>query len=249
MKKSPLKIAIFGYGRMGQLVEETARREGIIVGPILNSKNNAQSQGISASALDGVDVGIDFSTPGAVIGNIEAAAKLGLNLVVGTTGWYERLDEIKAIVARENIGFVFGSNFSLGVNLFFNLAEYASGLFSLFQDYDPFIEEAHHKFKKDAPSGTAITLRKILEKDYTNSIPVTSVRAGFIPGTHRLSFDSEVDTITLTHTARNRQGLAAGAIFAARWIAGKKGFYEFREIIAEHIRAAKGVSHVVNDDI
>ncbi|MGH7456025.1 MAG: 4-hydroxy-tetrahydrodipicolinate reductase, partial [bacterium] len=127
---------------------------------------------------------------------------------------------------------VYGSNFSLGVNLFYQIVERAAQLFSAFDSYDPFIAESHHKFKQDAPSGTALVLQKLLAKAYgERPIPVTSVRAGYIPGTHAVSFDSAVDTIRLEHTARNREGFAEGAFLAAKWIAGRKGFYEFREML------------------
>jgi len=232
-----MNVALVGYGKMGKLVEQVAIREGVAVPLILDSKNNGQVEGITRENFVGVDVCIDFSTPQVVITNIQRVATLGVNLVVGTTGWYEHLDEVRAIVSAHNIGFVYGPNFSIGMNVFFQIAECAARLLSRFEGYDPFIEEAHHKFKKDAPSGTAITLRQILEQSYQNrAIPVTSVRAGFIPGTHAISFDSEADTITLKHEARSRQGFAEGAIFAARWIAGKKGFYEFRQILAESIK-------------
>jgi 4-hydroxy-tetrahydrodipicolinate reductase len=156
--------------------------------------------------------------------------------VIGTTGWYSRLEEASKIGASSNIGVVYGSNFSLGVNLFYQIVERAAQLFSAFDSYDPFIEEAHHKFKKDAPSGTALVLQKTLAKIYGDRpVPVTSVRAGYIPGTHAVSFDSVVDTIRLEHTARSREGFAEGALLAAKWIAGRKGFYEFREVLEERL--------------
>jgi 4-hydroxy-tetrahydrodipicolinate reductase len=229
-----MNIALVGYGKMGKLVEQVAVREGMTVSLVLDSKNNGQCEGITRENFSGIDVCIDFSTPQIVVHNIQRVAALGVNIIVGTTGWYEHLDEVRAIVSAHNIGFVYGPNFSIGMNVFFQIAEHAARLLSRFEGYDPFIEEAHHKFKKDAPSGTAIMLRQILERSYQNrAIPVTSVRAGYIPGTHAVSFDSEADTITLKHEARNRQGFAEGAVFAAKWIAGKKGFYEFRQILTE----------------
>jgi 4-hydroxy-tetrahydrodipicolinate reductase len=229
-----MNIALVGYGKMGKLVEQVAVREGMTVSLVLDSKNNSQFEGITRENFSGIDVCIDFSMPKVVVNHIQRVAALGVNLVVGTTGWYEHLNEVQATVSAHNIGFVYGPNFSIGMNMFFQIAEHAARLLSRFEGYDPFIEEAHHKFKKDAPSGTAIILRHILEQAYQNrAIPVTSVRAGYIPGTHAVSFDSEADTITLKHEARNRQGFAEGAVFAAKWIAGKKGFYEFRQILTE----------------
>jgi len=137
----------------------------------------------------------------------------------------------------ERIGFVYGSNFSVGVNLMFKVSGYAAELFSHFPSHDPFIEEAHHKFKKDAPSGTAVFLKRIVEAKYEHEIPTSSTRAGYIPGRHKLGFDSESDTIEIIHTARSRTGFADGALLAARWIVERKGFFEFSEIIEEHLRS------------
>lgn len=231
-----MNIALFGYGKMGKLIEQRAINQGMTVSLILDEYNNDQFQGITRENLAGVDVGIDFSTPHVVVENIRRVADIGVNLVVGTTGWYDRMDEVRQIVSERGIGFVYGSNFSIGMNLFFKLIESAASLFHRFEGFDPFIEEAHHKFKKDAPSGTALTLGRQLEAAYADRpVPITSVRAGYIPGTHAVSFDSEVETVTLTHVARSREGFAEGALFAAKWIVGKKGFYEFRQIVEERL--------------
>jgi 4-hydroxy-tetrahydrodipicolinate reductase len=231
-----MKIALLGYGKMGKLIEQRAISQGLTVALILDEYNNDRFQGLTRENLAGVDVCIDFSTPHAVVENIRRVAEIGVNTVVGTTGWYEHLDEVRQIVSAHGIGFVYGPNFSIGMNLFFKLIEYAANLFHQFEGFDPFIEEAHHKFKKDAPSGTAVALGRLLEAAYSDrTVPITSVRAGYIPGTHSVSFDSEVDTITLQHVARRREGFADGAIFAARWIVDKTGFYEFRQIVEEHL--------------
>lgn len=227
-----MNIALIGYGKMGKLIERRAQRQGITVSLILDSKNNGWFQGLTPENLAGIDVCIDFSTPQAVMENIRRVARVGVNMVVGTTGWYEHLDEARRVVAQSGIGFVYGPNFSLGMNLFFKIVEHAAHLFHRFREFDPFIEEAHHKLKKDAPSGTAITLGRILEAAYgDHHVPISSVRAGYIPGTHAVSFDSPVETITLKHVARSREGFADGALFAARWIVGKKGFYTFQELV------------------
>lgn len=189
----------------------------------------------SRGELSDADVCVDFSTPGAVIENIKAAASARVPIVVGTTGWYDRIDEARRLIDEGGIGLVYGSNFSIGVNLMFKIVERAAALFSGFSSYDVFIEEGHHKFKKDAPSGTAIFLKRIIERAYKSDPPTTSTRAGYIPGTHIVAFDSESDQLAITHTARNRAGFAAGALVAARWIAGRKGFYEFSEIIEEQL--------------
>ncbi len=227
-----MKIALIGYGKMGRLMEEVARRRDMDVVARFTRAHPLRVDEPARQALHEVTTLIDFSAPDAVPENIRAAAALSLNMVIGTTGWHSRLEEARKIVESSNIGVVYGSNFSLGVNLFYQIVERAAQLLAAFESYDPFVEEAHHKFKKDAPSGTALVLQKILANELNERpIPVTSVRAGYIPGTHIVSFDSTVDTIRLEHTARNREGFAEGALLAAKWIAGRKGFYEFREML------------------
>lgn len=225
-----MKIALLGYGKMGQMVEEAARRQGVEVACIIYHVAESRGQ------LSDADVCIDFSEPGSVIENIKMAATARISMVVGTTGWYDHMNEVRSLVEQSGIGFVYGSNFSLGVNLMFRIAGYAARLFSRFPSHDPFIEEAHHKFKKDAPSGTAIFLKRAVEAEYEREVPTTSTRAGYIPGTHKLGFDSEADTLTITHAARSRAGFAEGALMAAQWIADRKGFYEFSEIIEEQLK-------------
>jgi 4-hydroxy-tetrahydrodipicolinate reductase len=222
-----MKIALLGYGKMGRMVEEAASRQGIEIVCIIDPA--AQSRG----QLSDADVSIDFSEPAAVIENIKMASAAGVSMVVGTTGWYDHMDEVRSIVEQSGVGFVYGSNFSIGVNLMFKIAGYAAQLFSRFPSHDPFIVEAHHKFKKDAPSGTAIFLKRAVEAEYKREVPTESLRAGYIPGTHAVGFDSEADTLAITHTARSRAGFAEGAIMAAQRIAGRKGFYEFSQFIDE----------------
>jgi len=227
-----MKIALIGYGKMGRLIEEVARRQNIEVAARFTRAHPLRVDEETRQALGDATALIEFSAPDAVLENIRAAAALSRNLVIGTTGWHNQLEEAGKIVASSNIGVVYGSNFSLGVNLFYQIVERAAQLFSAFDSYDPLIEESHHKFKKDAPSGTALVLQKVLATEYgERQISVTSVRAGYIPGTHAVSFDSTVDTIRLDHTARSREGFAEGALLAAKWISGRKGFYEFREVL------------------
>lgn len=225
-----MKIGLIGYGKMGRMIEQAALGRGAEIACILDPFTESRGN------LADCDVVIDFSEPGAVIDNIRAAAQAEVAIVVGTTGWYDRIEEVRQIVERGSIGFVYGSNFSIGVNLMFRLAERAAEMISQFSDYDPFIEEAHHQFKKDAPSGTAIFLKRIVEEAYHREIAVASTRAGFIPGTHTVGFDSEVDTLTITHMARSRAGFAEGAIVAAEWIKDRKGFHEFPEVIEERFQ-------------
>ncbi len=229
-----MKIALLGYGKMGRLVEEIALREGWEVGAKLDIADNAGAKGITAASLEGVDVALDFSQPDAVVPNIEAAAKLGINLVVGTTGWSEARSQVERIVLESGIGLVYASNFSVGMNLFFEIVSSAARIVGKVPQYDFYIAEEHHREKKDSPSGTALQLLE-LAKPYLNrpAPAVASTRAGFIPGNHLVGFDCEADTILMEHRARNRQGFAEGAVLAARWIAGRKGFYDFRAVFRE----------------
>lgn len=228
-----MKLALIGYGKMGRMVEHAASEQGHEIVAILDPVSG------SRGSLEDADVCIDFTEPGAVIENIKAASSARVAMVVGTTGWYDRLDEARALVDTAGIGFVYGSNFSIGVNLMFKITEYAAELFSRFPSHDPFIEEAHHKFKLDAPSGTAVFLKRILESHYDREVPTSSTRAGFIPGKHLVGFDSEADTLAISHVARSRAGFVEGALLAAGWISARKGFYEFSDIIEEHLRSKR----------
>jgi 4-hydroxy-tetrahydrodipicolinate reductase len=225
-----MKLALLGYGEMGRMVEQAALREGMEVACIIDPVEGSRGE------IRDADACIDFTEPAVVMENIRLAADAGVAMVVGTTGWYEHREEARRIVEEKGIGFVYGSNFSIGVNLMFKIAGYAARLFSRFPSHDPFIEEAHHKFKKDAPSGTAIFLKRAVEAEYNREVPTSSTRAGYIPGAHTVGFDSEADTLTINHVARSRAGFAEGAVLAARWIAGRKGFYEFSDIIEEQLK-------------
>ncbi len=227
-----MKIALVGYGQMGKMVEETALRQNIEVVARFWDKQPLTINSSTRTVLKGVSVLIDFTVPDAVVENIQKGAALSLNMVVGTTGWHDQINKVKKIVEDHQIGLVYAANFSLGVNLFYKIVKKAASLFSAFENYDPFIEEAHHKIKKDAPSGTARNLKQIVQAHYKKKeIPVTSVRAGYVPGMHQVSFDSKVDTVKLEHNARNREGLAEGALLAAKWIQNRKGFYAFEDVL------------------
>jgi 4-hydroxy-tetrahydrodipicolinate reductase len=228
----PISLALLGYGKMGKAIASLAPQRGFAVRLVMDVDVNAQGQGITAENFQGIDVCIEFTTPDAVIENVRRVAALGVNLVVGTTGWHNRLEEVGNIVEGASVGMVYAPNFSIGVNLFYRLARAASEIFAPFAMYDPYLVEAHHKSKKDAPSGTALEIKRRIQPEFkSREIPVTSVRAGYFPGVHELGFDSEVDTITLRHTARGRQGLAEGALHAARWVVGKKGLFSFAEVL------------------
>ena len=227
-----LNLALLGNGKMGQAVAALAPQRGFAVRLVLDENSNHGYQGITAANLNSVDVCVDFTTPEAAAENIRRVAALGCNLVVGTTGWYDRLEEVRETVRKAGVGVVYGANFSVGVQLFYRAARAVAEIFARYPGYQPYITEAHHQFKKDAPSGTALELkRRISPALAPRETPIWSARAGFIPGTHELGFDSEADTVILRHTARSRQGFAEGALYAARWVAGKKGLFDFAEIL------------------
>ena len=224
-------LAIVGYGKMGKLIEQLAPEYDFQVALKLDEFNNADGAGLIARNFAGIDVAIEFSIPAAVPGNVEGIAALGVPLVVGTTGWLEHLAAVKAIVEAHQTGLVWSPNFSIGVNVFFRLVAEAARLVAAEPAYGAWAWEIHHAAKKDAPSGTLLKLVEEMKKaGYARPIDVASNRAGTIPGTHEIGFDSGADTITLRHTARSREGFARGALKAADWIIDKKGLYEFCEI-------------------
>jgi len=226
-----VKIALFGHGAMGRVLEDTARAAGHELGAIFTSANAAEATRL----LPGHTVAIDFSASGAVPAHVEAAAAAGVPLVEGTTGWQRDEAAMRNIVEGRGAALVYGANFSIGVNLFYRIVANAAQLFRG-AGYDAFIEEAHHARKRDAPSGTALALQAILSRgvgreEQETSVPIASTRAGHIPGTHRVGFDSAADQILLVHTSRSRAGFAAGALLAAHWIVGRRGVYAFAEIL------------------
>ena len=227
-----MNLAIVGYGKMGHLIAELAPQYDTTVSLTLDEFNNVDFAGLSAENFRGVDVAVEFSIPSAVVSNVERIAALGVNVVIGTTGWASHMDEVKAAVERYGIGLVWSPNFSIGVNLFSRLVAEAARLMATEQDYGAWAWEIHHATKKDAPSGTLLKLVAEMKKaGYTLPIDTASSRAGRHPGTHEIGFDSAADTITLRHTARSREGLARGALRAAQWIVGKKGMHEFSEVL------------------
>jgi 4-hydroxy-tetrahydrodipicolinate reductase len=233
----PRRLAIVGYGKMGRLIEQLAPEYGFAVALKLDEFNNAHFEGLTAENFQGVDVAADFSIPAAVGRNAEGMAALGVNLVIGTTGWLEHLDRVKAAVERHGTGLVWSPNYSVGVNAFFRLAAEAARLLAGQPEYGAWAWEIHHGTKKDAPSGTLLKLVEEMRKaGYGRAIDTGSNRAGAHPGTHEIGFDSSADTITLRHTARSREGFARGALKAAQWVVGKRGVFEFGEILFERER-------------
>ncbi len=229
-----MNIAIIGYGKMGKMVEQAAIVRGHAVVAKFDIDNNVNGAGLTSESLAGVNCAIDFSIPEAVLPNIKKLIELGMPTVVGATGWYDKLDTVKQLVADRNGSLVWGANFSIGMNLFFKTIRYASELFARFDQYDPFVVEHHHKFKLDAPSGTAFVIERLMRESYGERTPHSlSIRAGYAPGMHEVGFDSEADHLSFSHTARSRQGFAVGAVIAAEMIVGRKGCYEFPELLFE----------------
>jgi len=226
------RLAIVGYGKMGRLIEQLAPEYGFSVALKLDEFNNANYEGLTAANFSGIDAAIDFSIPAAVRRNVEGIAALGVNIVVGTTGWLEHAGAVRNAVEQFGTGLVWSPNYSIGVNAFFRLVREAARLLESQPEYGAWAWEIHHSTKKDAPSGTLLKLvEEMRTAGYTRAIDTASNRAGAHPGTHEIGFDSAADTITLRHTARSREGFARGALQAARWVVGKKGFHEFAEIV------------------
>ena len=234
-----MRIGLIGEGQMGQLVAKLAREQNHEVVAAFSSKDATRTTDQLSAQLSECDVAIDFSVAAAVPRNIELCMLAGVPLVEGTTGWKIDRNELVRTVEEADGALLHGANFSVGAQVFFRIAGRAAELFQNLDSYDVFIEEAHHKRKADAPSGTAIKLGDIVANHLGREVPISSTRAGHIPGTHRVGFDSRADHITLEHVARSREGFAEGALMAAQWIAGRKGLYEFSEVFDE-ILASEG---------
>jgi 4-hydroxy-tetrahydrodipicolinate reductase len=220
-----MKLAIVGYGKMGRMIETLAPEYGFSVHSRIDMNDDV-------TAAKGADVAIEFSTPDAVVGNVEGLAAIGMPVVVGTTGWLADLDRVKAAVEAHGTGLVWSPNFSIGVNVFSRLVREAAKLLADEPQYGAWAWEIHHSTKKDAPSGTLIKLVNDMKSaGYSRAIDASSSRAGAHPGTHEIGFDSAADTITLRHSARSREGFARGALKAAQWIPGKKGVFEFSDVL------------------
>jgi 4-hydroxy-tetrahydrodipicolinate reductase len=225
-----MNLLILGRGKTGSVVAEVARERRHNV-RTLDVDENANASALTPAFLAPFDVAIDFTTPSAVIANAEACIRAGKNIVVGTTGWYDQLPRLREMVLSAKTGFLYGSNFSIGVNLFFEIVATAGA--ALKYDYSGQIFERHHITKKDAPSGTAITIQKIVRESGGKELEIVSFREGDAVGMHEVVFNSAGDRIYLCHDAKSRQGFAEGAVRAAEWLAGKTGFYEFRNVWRE----------------
>jgi 4-hydroxy-tetrahydrodipicolinate reductase len=238
-----MKILLVGYGRMGQLVGQLAGQYDCEVAGIVDPLSPSHSGSIDDGRWKGVvDVAIDFSLPDAVPVNLPALARLGLNVVVGTTGWGTHEGALRTAAAQAGIGVVAAPNFSAGVVMFEAIAARAAALASAQPDFGAWLHEAHHDKKKDAPSGTALLLKSAMEKaGYTRPIDVSSTRAGHIPGTHTIGFDGPAESITLAHTARDRSAFARGALQAARWVKGRRGWFTMHDVLGLVPQAARSL--------
>jgi 4-hydroxy-tetrahydrodipicolinate reductase len=239
-----MKIALLGYGKMGQVIERIALERGHEI--VLKKDENNTFDGLSNA-----DVAIDFSVPTAAVSNISNCFQANVPVISGTTGWLEKYDEVAALCNEKNGAFISSSNFSLGVNIFFEVNEYLAKIMSKFDSYKVSMEEIHHTQKLDAPSGTAISLAKgvIENSSYTNwtlekpeadnpsdselakQIHIEAKRIGTVPGTHTVTYNSSVDAIEIKHTAHNREGFALGAVIAAEWIVGKQGIFTMKDVL------------------
>jgi 4-hydroxy-tetrahydrodipicolinate reductase len=227
-----MNILLLGRGKTGSLVAEVARQRGHDV-RVAGTAENAGHAALTAEKLRGIDVVIDFTAPSCVVGHIEACVTAGKNMVVGTTGWYAEIDRIRKLVESHGTGFVYAANFSAGVNLFLDIARSAAA--ALQHDYSGQIFERHYVHKKDAPSGTAIAIQRVISEASGRGehLEIISFREGDVVGMHEVVLESAADRIYLCHDAKSRQGFADGAVRVAEWIAGKKGFYDFKDVWRE----------------
>lgn len=244
-----MKIAILGYGRMGNEIERMATRDGHEIVLIIDSIEEWEKSG---SRLKEADVAIDFSTPDTVVDNIYHCFDAGVPVVAGTTGWHDELDQVRKDCLERNQALFHAPNFSIGVNLFFQVNRFLAGVMAEWPDYEISIEETHHILKQDAPSGTAITLandiirstsrkEKWVKEEPTNpeDLGIKSFRTENVPGTHVVKYDSDIDSIEIIHSAKNRRGFAQGALLAAAWLIGKKGFFDMNDLLSSHILTTK----------
>jgi 4-hydroxy-tetrahydrodipicolinate reductase len=227
-----LRLLIVGYGKMGKLIDQLAPANGFEVIERLDIYNNANGEGIDPALAKNIDLAIDFSTADAVLQNLPKLAAAHVNLVIGTTGWKRHEPAMKKVAADGRIGVVAAPNFALGANVFQALVERTARLLAPHEEFGAWIHEAHHAAKKDAPSGTALALEQAMrEAGYVLPIDIASTRAGSIPGIHAVGFDGPFETITLTHSVRERAAFARGALEAARWVHGKRGWFTMRDVL------------------
>lgn len=226
-----LRVAIVGDGKMGRAIADLARERDFVVTTMIGAADNAEGGAINRARLGDAEVVIEFTEPSAAPANILAATRAGYPVVTGTTGWASHLDDVTAAVHAAGGALVHAPNFSIGVNLFLAMAEAAGRVMTRGPEFDAAIVETHHAAKKDAPSGTAIALERAVARTLGRRVPTSSVRTGFVPGTHELTFDGPFEQIRLTHMARDRRVFADGALHAAAWIRGRQGVFTMRDVL------------------
>ncbi len=227
-----MRILLVGHGKMGRMVEGLAPEYGCEVVGVIDPQSPKHGGGPDADTWKGVDVAIDFSTAASVPVNASALARRGINLVVGTTGWAKDEAAVRTAIEQSGAGAVVAPNFSAGVVVFDAVVAYAAKLFAEREDFGAYLHETHHRAKMDAPSGTALLLKRSMENaGFTRPIDVSSSRVGFVPGTHTVGFDGPAETVTLTHAARDRSAFARGALIAAQWVHGKHGWFTMRDVL------------------
>ncbi len=227
-----LRLLLVGYGKMGRMIASLAAEYDAEVAGIVDPNSGDHVAGLDDERWQSADVAIDFTTPDAVLSNVGALANRGLNIVLGTTGWQSHEADLRRIVEDAGIGIVAAPNFSTGVVLFEAIVAHAAGLLAPQPHFGAWLHEAHHATKKDAPSGTALKLKKAMEDaGFARPIDVAATRAGFVPGTHTIGFDGPAESITLTHTARDRSVFARGALTAATWIQGRRGWFTMQDVL------------------
>jgi len=240
-------ITLIGYGKMGHIIERIAVERGHKIISIIDPNCDRAEKEITSANLKNADVCIDFTHPSVIMDNIKKISGLGKNIVIGTTGWYDKMAEVESIINKNKVGAIWSGNFSIGVNAFFRIVESAASIFNNIRDYDAMIHEVHHTQKADSPSGTAEMIGKIILKNMKrknkivtdrlarkiepNELHISSTRVGTVPGIHEVYFDSAADTIEIKHTARTREGFALGAVLAAEFIVGKKGLYSIDDLM------------------
>jgi 4-hydroxy-tetrahydrodipicolinate reductase len=236
-----MRIVLVGHGKMGRMVEGLAGEYGHDVAGVIDPHDAAGHDGPESDRWGGVDVAIDFSSPDAVVKNVPLLARRGISMVIGTTGWQKDEAAVRRAVADTGVGIVAAPNFSTGVVLFEAIVARAAALFAPYGEFGAWLHEAHHNAKKDAPSGTALMLKRAMEQSgFSRPIDVSSTRAGFIPGVHTAGFDGPADTITLTHSARDRSAFARGALLAAKWVVGKRGWFDMHDVLGLNHQGRKG---------
>ena len=227
-----MRILLVGHGKMGRMVEGLAPEYGCEVVGVIDPQSPRHGGGPDAEAWAGVDVAIDFSTAASVPANATALARRGIGLVIGTTGWSKDEAAVRAAIEESGVGVVAAPNFSTGVVVFDAIVAHAAKLFAPLEDFGAFLHETHHRAKVDAPSGTALLLKRSMEHaGFARPIDVSSSRVGFVPGTHTVGFDGPAESVTLTHAARDRSAFARGALLAAKWVQGKRGWYTMRDVL------------------